>query len=290
MNTAARHYENFPVASRLLPAHLRPHVAAVYAFARVADDIADEGHASFAQRLAALEFWEYCLHGATSAESAPATDSPVTLELRTHSEYVFPALHHTIAQYAIPLQLFRDLLNAFKQDCFVEEYESFADVLDYCRLSANPVGRIMLALFGVTSVEAATASDALCTALQLANFWQDVSVDAEKPRLYIPIEDLREFGVTTQEIMERCRTPQFEKLMRFELQRTRDLFDTSRILFRFLRGASAVEIRAVWLGGMRILDKIERDQYTVLAKRPSLSKGDYVSILLRAFLPLPRAR
>ena len=290
---ARAHYENFPVASRLLPTRMRPHVAAVYAFARIADDIADEGEGTTDERLAALSYWKARLDGEPSEESGAGWGQsrfPSFPQLHTQADLVFPAVRETIRRFEIPATLFRDLLDAFAQDCSVRQYATFADVLDYCRRSANPVGRILLTLSGATQGDAPLYSDALCTGLQLANFWQDVSVDALKPRLYIPLEDCERFGVDIADITAGRHTNAFAELMRFEVDRARACFADARPLFASLSGLFAIEIRAVWHGGMRILEKIERDRYTVVVKRPTLTKVDSMSILLRALFPMLSSR
>src|SRR6478735_11157129 len=178
---SVNHYENFPVASLLLPPRLRPAVRAIYAFARSADDIADEGDAPPEDRLAALHGYEQALDGIASG-LPPA--SPL-----------FQTLAETIAQYRLPLQPLRDVLSAFKQDVLIKRYDSFEALLDYCRRSANPVGALMLALYGVDDSRSLRESDAICSALQLINFWQDAAIDWQKNRIYLPLEDLARFGV-----------------------------------------------------------------------------------------------
>lgn len=272
LRVARDHYENFPVASRLLPARLRPHVAAVYAFARAADDFADEGAASAGERLAELSAWR------TQLERCVMGDA---------EHPVFIALGDTIRRFDIPVQLFHDLLDAFEQDVRVTAYATFDDVLDYCRRSANPVGRIVLALHGLLTERTAAASDALCTGLQLANFWQDVSVDARKPRVYIPEEDLVAIGALRDDILAGRSTDALRSVIRFEVERTRRYFQASVPLFGMVPLRLRLELRAIWHGGMRILDAIERTECDTTERRPVLGGADRLLILLRAFSPVP---
>ena len=271
------------MASVLLPRRLRPHVAAVYAFARAADDFADEGDVDADARLAALNRWEHYL----DADSGGLPSGSPHDEIDRLASDIFPALHHTMRCFGIDVALFRDLLDAFRQDCTITRYESFPLLLDYCRRSANPVGRIMLALFGVSAPAACAASDALCTGLQLANFWQDVSIDAARGRIYIPLEDLRAAGLSAEHCLPgAAKPPALRDVLRRQVERTRLFFDSALPLFSHLRGLPALEIRAVWLGGSRILDKIARGDYTAFENRPTLTKAEHVSILFRAALRL----
>lgn len=263
---ARRHYENFPVASRLMPARLRHHVAAVYAFARHADDFADEGEASGEDRRAQLEDWRAQLDACMAEES----ENPV-----------FLALGDTIRRFDIPLQLFHDLLDAFVQDTWKESYATFEEVLNYCRRSANPVGRIVLALFGRLNEKNAAPSDALCTGLQLVNFWQDVSVDRLKPRVYIPVEDLDRYGSSVAEVLAGKDTHALRTAIAFQVLRTEEYFHAAVPLFARVPLRLRLELRAIWLGGMRVLEKIEKQEYTTLQFRPTLSTFDVFAILIR---------
>src|SRR3982751_3808919 len=184
---AMAHYENFPVASRLLPAAMRPHVAAVYAFARVADDIADEGSAPAAERVAKLDAWQRRLHAAVAVERSEAAP-------HAHEDLIVVALAHSIRTLDLPMSLFDDLVSAFGQDTMTNRYDSWAGVFDYCRRSANPVGRLVLRIAGYRDAALDRSSDAVCTALQLTNFWQDVERDQQKGRLYVPREMVRAAG------------------------------------------------------------------------------------------------
>jgi phytoene synthase len=273
---AKSHYENFPVASRLMPRRLRPHVAAVYAFARHADDFADEGELTPAQRREELERWRSQLQSAVDGEAAHP---------------VFVALGDTIRRFDIPAQLFHDLLDAFVQDTEKERYADFDELLEYCRRSADPVGRIVLALFGRLNAETALASDALCTALQLVNFWQDVSVDRRKPRVYIPEDRLATHDLTVADVLTGEDSHRLRTVIAGEVERTRLFFIRALPLFPLVPYRLRLELRAIWLGGMRILDKIEKQGYTVAQSRPTLSLIDVIAIFAGAVLKgLPDAR
>lgn len=263
------HYENFPVGSLLIPKQHRPAVAAVYAFARYADDLADEGHDGPEERLVRISAWR--------DELLQCLESPKRPE--------FIALGDTIRRYNMPLDPFLHLLEAFAQDAIKSSYSDFDEVLDYCRRSANPVGRIMLFLFGRHNTETVPPSDALCTGLQLANFWQDIAVDRNKPRVYIPEADMRRFGVVRADFDANHANAAFKKLLAFEVQRTREYFWESTSLFRKVPFRLRLELRAIWRGGMSILDMVERQDFDVLAHRPSLTWLQYASILARSFFP-----
>jgi squalene synthase HpnC len=264
---AFSHYENFPVASRFIPRDKRKHVAAVYAFARIADDFADEPGLTPVNRLEKLQDWETLLSECYGG---------------TPSNPVFVALGNTIRQFQIPHNLFQSLLDAFRSDVTVRRYESFEDVLAYCRNSANPVGRLVLLLFGYKNEEMMGWSDRICTALQLTNFWQDLSIDVEKDRIYIPLEDLRRFNVGEQDILQKRPSTALRDLMEFQVQRTKDLFEQGRPLLSNVGRDLSLEMKLTWLGGMRILEKIRGLDYNVLQRRPTLSFVDKSSLLLRA--------
>ena len=273
---ARDHYENFPVASRLMPVRLRPHVAAVYAFARHADDIADEGELPDEERRMRLERWRERLHACASGES----DHPV-----------FLALGDTIRRFDIPVQLFDDLLDAFVQDTHVQSYETFDQLLGYCRRSANPVGRIVLALHGILDERTAPPSDALCTGLQLVNFWQDVSVDRLKPRVYIPEEDLERHDCTVEEVLRGEDSHRLRTVLAFQVQRTHAFFEGSLPLFPLVPLRLRLELSAIWRGGMRILDIIEKQGYNTACIRPSLTWNDKIAVFSAALLKgRPHAR
>src|SRR5207249_5680439 len=197
---AQSHYENFPVASRLLPAPMRPHVAAVYAFARVADDIADEGTAPADDRLAQLDAWLRRLHAAVAIEASEGAP-------HEHDDLILVALAHSIRTLDLPIALFDDLVSAFGQDTMTSRYASWADVFDYCRRSANPVGRLVLRIAGYRDAALDDLSDAVCTALQLTNFWQDLAIDWRKGRLYVPRELIRAAGADERDLAAGVMTP-----------------------------------------------------------------------------------
>lgn len=262
------HYENFPVASILLPARLRPAVEAIYAFARSADDLADEGDAMPDTRLAALTRYERELD---RIENGNEVDFPP-----------FPRLAATIKAYRLPLQPLRDLLSAFKQDVTTTRYASFASLLDYCRRSANPVGTLMLHLYEAATPQNLADSDAICSALQLINFWQDVAVDWSKSRIYIPLEDLAHFGVSHEQIAQTRVDDAWRALMRFEVERARAMMLAGAPLALRLPGRIGWELRLVVQGGLRILERIEAADYDVFRQRPQLRTSDWLCMTWRA--------
>ncbi len=264
---ASSHYENFPVASRLLPKRVRPHVAAIYAFARIADDIADEPGMDDGERIEWLEKWSTAVQRAYRGDA----DHPA-----------FVALADTVSRYRIPQELLLDLLSAFRQDVTIHRYETFSDLLDYCRRSANPVGRIVLRLFGYDNADLDRDSDAICTALQLTNFWQDISVDVARGRLYVPREDLRKFNVREDLVMRGAPSEPFRSALAFEVARTRALFRRGARLPESVRQPLRIELRLTWLGGMHVLDKIERSGYTVFENRPTLAWMDVAGMLAKS--------
>ena len=271
---ARTHYENFPVASALLPARMRPHTAAIYAFARIADDMADEGARPAADRLADLDDWERRLDEAIR-------DVPLPRE--AHGD-VFLALRHTIRACRLPTQLFRDLLSAFRQDVTTTRYATWDDVLDYCRRSANPIGRLVLRVAGYDAPALAAASDAVCTALQLANFWQDVEIDWRKGRLYVPASIWQPAGARESDLDARMFTPAWRAALADAAVKTRALFAAGRPVCDGVRGRLRYELRATWLGGTTILDKLEAADYDVFAHRPRLTRADAPRILWRTFV------
>jgi squalene synthase HpnC len=262
------HYENFPVASFLLPKRLVPAVEAIYAFARSADDIADEGDALPAERLAALAHYENEIAAIGRCERR---DDPL-----------FARLAAVIAQYRLPLQPFQDLLSAFKQDVAIKRYADFAALLDYCRRSANPVGLLMLKLYGAARSANVRDSDAICSALQLINFLQDVAIDREKDRIYLPGDDLLRFGVDPAQLARWQADAAWRALMKFEVDRARALMLSGAPLVLRLPGRIGWELRLVVQGGLRILEAIERVDYDVLTRRPKLGARDWVVLAWRA--------
>lgn len=266
---AVDHYENFPVASILLPRRLVPAVEAIYAFARSADDIADEGDARPEERLAALDRYERELDAI--AAGLPRGDP------------LFARLARVVAEYRLPLQPMRDLLSAFRQDVGTTRYAAYRDLLDYCRRSANPVGRLMLALYGEDGDQRNLAqSDAICTALQLINFWQDVGIDIAKGRIYLPLEDLAAHGVGEDAIARGDQDAAWRALMRFQVQRARALMLEGAPLATRLPGRIGWELRLVVQGGLRILEAIEAADYDVFGRRPTLGWRDWMVLGWRA--------
>jgi len=265
---ARGHYENFTVGSWLLPRRLRDDLAAVYAFARGADDLADEGRDD--GRLARLAAWEERLVACVADPAA--VDDPVFLALGT-----------TIARHELPLQPFRDLLTAFRLDAAGDTatFATFADVLAYCRCSANPVGRIVLGLFGHRDAERAARADDVCTALQLTNFWQDVAGDVARGRVYLPQEDLDRFPGSRDAVAARVATPPFRALLAFEVARTRTLFERGLPLADMVGPRLAREVRIFARGGLAILDRIAALGYDIFAHRPTLRRSDLVRLVLR---------
>lgn len=266
------HYENFPVASLLLPKHLREPVEAIYAFARGADDVADEGNADADTRLAQLALY----HAGIDAIEfrMPANDD----ELRP----MFERLERNVRAHDLPLQPFRDLVSAFAQDVVKTRYASYEELLDYCRRSANPVGRLLLHLYGVTDAVSLNRSDDICTALQLINFWQDVGVDIAKPRIYLPQEDLTRFGVSEDDLVHGRDSEAWRRLMAFQVRRARELMLRGAPLARALPGRIGWELRLIVAGGLRILERIEAVEYDVFGRRPTLGKLDWPLLGWRA--------
>lgn len=262
------HYENFPVASVLLPTRLRPAVEAIYAFARSADDLADEGDAMPDARLAALAAYE---RGLDRIENSQPAESAL-----------FGSLETAIRRHALPLQPLRDLLSAFRQDVATHRYATFDDLLDYCRRSANPVGVLMLHLYGAASVENLRDSDAICSALQLINFWQDIAIDWQKARVYLPQEDLVRFKVAETQLARAHANDAWRALMGFEVERARAMIISGAPLALRLPGRLGWELRLVVQGGLRILERIEAADYDVFNHRPQLTRRDWLRLAWRA--------
>jgi hydroxysqualene synthase len=270
---ARAHYENFPVASRLLPASMRPHVAAVYAFARTADDFADEGRRPAEERLRLLDQWENRLHACVEmAEYGPADPA----------DQIFLAVGATIRARNLPVRLFEDLLSAFRQDITTHRYDTWAGVLDYCRRSANPVGRLVLRTAGYDDPRLDESSDALCTALQLTNFWQDIGRDWQRDFLYVPLEDVDACHAHVQDLSDLRMTEPWRCALHRVSRRTRELFRAGRSVCDGVSGRLAYELRMTWLGGVRILDRLERRDFDVFVSRPRLTLADVPSLVWRA--------
>ena len=263
---AKSHYENFSVATWFLPRRLRQHFYNVYAYCRISDDLGDEvGDPQ--QSLELLNQWEAELNACYAG-------SP--------KHPVFVALAETVKQFNIPQHEFSDLLVAFRQDQTVTRFETFDDILAYCHYSANPVGHLVLYLCGYSDAERQQLSDYTCTALQLANFWQDVFVDYGKGRIYLPLEDLRRFGVTGEDIAQRRATPQFVSMMKFEVERARDWFARGLPLVNMVNRELAIDLELFSRGGQEILNAIERQGFDVLRLRPEISKSRKLLLVLRA--------
>ena len=281
---ARTHYENFPVASLLLPRRMRPAVSAVYAFARRADDFADEPGYTDTERLALLDGWQRRLEAAFGGSGEAASSD----------DLIFVAVADAIRTHDLPVSLFTDLLSAFRQDVSKKRYGSWAEVLDYCSRSANPVGRLVLRIAGYRGEALERSSDALCTALQLTNFWQDFAPDWRNGRLYVPLADSASFGAREGDLdavmthpaaagQARAMPPQWTAVMREMVRRTRLLFQDGRAVCDGVSGRLKYELRLTWHGGSRILERIERSQFDVL-RRPALTAKDALVLAGRTAL------
>ena len=289
------HYENFPVASFLLPPALRASVTDLYRFARSADDIADEGDATDAERLAGLARYQAMLdridasrqdQGSNDADGlhgpANARDASATRAFDPDLAPIFIPLAATIDRHDLPLAPFRRLLSAFAQDVTVKRYADYSSLLDYCQRSADPVGELMLRLYGAATAQHLAWSNAICSGLQLTNFWQDVGVDWDKGRIYLPQDDRIRFGVTEEAIAAHRADAPFRALMAFEVERARALLHFGAPLALALPGRIGWELRLVLLGGLRILERIDAVGYDVFRHRPVLGKSDWLLLAWRA--------
>lgn len=262
------HYENFPVASRLLPKHLRQPIAVIYAFARRADDFADENDLSNEERLTALNDFSDKLTQIEHGEDVEDT--------------TFIALADVIKQHQLPISLFHDLLTAFKMDVTKTRYANFGEVMEYCRYSANPVGRLLLHLNNAISPKNLGYSDAVCSALQLTNFLQDISQDIEESdRIYIPLDEMKQFGVSEDDIRNKVTNAATRRLIQFQIQRTRKLMQSGAPLGKVLKGRMGLELRLTIMGGSRILYKLNQ-QHDDVFSRPRLSKWDIAWVIWKA--------
>jgi hydroxysqualene synthase len=268
------HYENFPVASLLLPKDKRKYVYSIYAFARAADDFADEPgiEGGAEKRLVLLDEWHGKLKDAYNGKSV---------------DPIFIALRNTIEVNKIPIEPLENLLKAFRQDVVKSRYDTFDEVLDYCKNSANPVGRLVLMIFGCHDEEFFKYSDKICTALQLTNFLQDVKIDIQKDRVYLPKEDMDKFGYSYNELFLKQYNQNFKNLLSFEVNRTQKIFDEGWQLIEMTANTDGLkklskELKLTWLGGTEILNKIEEMDYDVFKKRPSISTMDKVRIFLKS--------
>ncbi len=263
---ARSHYENFLVVSALLPRRLRQPMFDVYAYCRSVDDLGDEAEGD---RPALLDGWERQLRECFAGSARHP---------------VFVALASTIRDHDLPLEPFLRLIDANRQDQTVRRYETYAQLEEYCRSSANPVGRLVLLLFGYRDERRFRLSDATCTALQLANFWQDVAVDYRLGRIYLPLEDMRRFGCREQDVASGSATDSFRRLMAFEVRRARDLFATGEGLIPLVDERLRVDLRLFSLGGREILNRIEAQDYDVLSRRPTVAAWRQLGLLVRAVL------
>ena len=271
-----QHYENFPVASLLSPPAVRPAILAIYRYARTADDLADEGEAAPGERLADLAAYREELHqAARGLDPAPRWAS------------VFGPLADALAVHQLPQQPLEDLLDAFEQDVTKTRYADRFELLDYCRRSANPVGRLLLHLYGIGEPRSLRRSDAICSALQLINFWQDLSVDIPRGRLYIPLDQCGSYGLTEFELMSQHDTPATQDLIAAQCEWARNLMTEGAPLVHDLPGRAGWELRGVVQGGLRVLDKLARLDHAVLTRRPALGKADVPAIAWRAWRMRP---
>ena len=263
----SKHYENFPVASLFVPKDKRKFICSVYAFARIADDFADAPGSTVAERIDNLSRWQEHLDQCFDGSS---------------SHPVFIALGETSRHCRIPRELFQDLLDAFRSDVTVHRHDSYESLLRYCSNSANPVGRIVLSIFDYQDEELFKLSDSLCTALQLTNFWQDVGLDARQGRIYMPAEDLSTFGYTYEQLIRGEFNGSFAEMMNFELSRTDRLFEAGRPLLERVGDELRLELALIWHGGRRILEKIRKNGFNVLSRRPTLTFWDKGLVVTRA--------
>jgi phytoene synthase len=262
---ARRHYENFPTASYLVPRDKRDALAAVYAFARYADDIADEPGVE--NRLEKLADWRAKLEACYTGK----TDHPI-----------FVALRDSADRFQLSRENFANLLHAFESDVVINRHPNFDSLLAYCNCSANPVGRLVLELFGYHQPHLFELSDNICTALQLTNFWQDVAIDFSRDRIYLPQEDMARFNYTVDDLQAGRSDARWQDLLAFEIARTRELFERGKCLPEEVQPKLRTQLRLTWLGGTSILSKIEAVSYDIFRRRPSLSKWDFLRLYWRA--------
>ena len=268
---AVDHYENFPVASILMPPRFRRPVALIYRFAREADDFADEGDLPPARRLGLLDNFNRELDRIEAGQPPQIA--------------WFADLAGIIHQHALPIPLFRDLLSAFSQDVVKERYSDYAEVLDYCRRSANPVGRLLLVLYGAATPRNNAWGDAICSSLQLINFWQDVAIDYKKNRIYFPQDEMTLYGITESHIAHATTNGAWREFLSFQVNRTRRYLHSGAPLGRVLKGRLGLEMRMIIAGGDRILGKIENVEYDVFQRRPVLRPHDWLLMLAKSAFP-----
>ncbi len=266
-NIAKTHYENFPVGSILLPKQFRDEIHLIYTFARVADDLADEGAMKPEERIERIDQWQTKLHNAIRGKN---------------SDKFFTKLAKAIQKHNLSVQLLDDMLVAFRQDAVNVQYDTFDDLLEYCRYSANPVGRLILQIFECSNEKTNRFSNYICTALQLTNFWQDISVDTRRNRFYIPQSELRHFGLQNSDMRSEGKKEIFRALMKIQIDRTRNLFEDGKPLFLMVAKDFRFELKLTWHGGMRILQKIEALDFDTRLHRPTLTSFDKIVIMFRA--------
>jgi len=269
LDFAKMHYENFPVVSVLIPKKLRKHVAIIYWFARTADDFADEGNMSEDERIEKLNDFENSLNDLLNGKFKSSFEQ---------------ALHQTIKQKNLTPQLFFDLLKAFKQDVVKKRYNDFAELLFYCKHSANPIGKLILELFNIRSKEAFDCSDKVCTALQLTNFYQDIEIDYEKGRIYFAQDEMKQFEVTENIFAIKENNVNLKMLLRHNIDRTQKMFDDGKNLLKILSGRLKFEIKWTILGGETVLNKIRKNDYEIFNARPKLTKSDFGALFIKSFL------
>ena len=270
-NIVKNHYESFPVASLLIPEKKRKYIYSIYAFARAADDFADEPdiEGGKEKRLALLDEWNTKLKDCYKKKAY---------------DPIFIALGSTVKECEIPIEPLENLLKAFRQDVIKNRYDNFQEVLDYCTNSANPIGRLVLMVFGKHDEEMFKYSDKICTALQLTNFWQDISADLEKDRIYIPQDDMKNYNYDDEELLKLKYNDNFKELLKFQVNRTDKIFEEGKELIRLTgndKGLNRLtrELKLTWLGGKEILNKIKSSNFDVLSKRPRLSFFDKIKLL-----------
>lgn len=264
------HYENFPVGSLLIPAHIRPHIYSIYAFARTADDFADEPGLDKAERLNRLDEWQQRLDSAIS----------------TPEGSIFRAVSHTMQTKGVPLELLSDLLSAFRQDVLQNRHQTWDDLVAYAKRSANPVGRIILHLFNYRDEDRAMLSDKICTALQFANFWQDIAIDFGRDRIYLPQQEMAAQGVNESDLLAESPTAGVRVLLADLCRRTQLMFDQGASLPECVQGRLRYELRLTWLGGTEILDRIQASDYDVFQRRPRIGRPQWLRLLIRSLRPL----
>lgn len=263
------HYENFPVVSLFIPKDLRKHIAVVYQFARQADDIADEGGENAEKRIEKLELYKNQLSNSLNGK---------------YDSLFWAAFHNTVLQFNLTHKNFFNLLDAFNQDIIKKRYQTYNELLEYCEKSANPVGRIILELHNINDPQALDYSDAVCTALQLTNFYQDVSIDYEKDRIYLPNDEMEKFGVTENIFRLKENNINFQRLLKYQVERTLNLFENGENIFNKLPSRLRYQIKMTILGGKKILYKISRINFDVLHKRPTLTKFDISQIIFNTLI------